>query len=96
MASAARQGTCISSATFAHMSGLNLIVKVSVFLLLANCVLFNQPFVEPCELVLSLFVPLAPPFQVILVMKSATDGAASRQPLRNVLPFHAAASQLDD
>lgn len=84
MASAARQGMAISSAILAHMSALNLqrdsqqpsrITPVS-----PGCGTTrsgatrmsksNIPFVQPGELILTVFVPFTPSLEIILVMQS--------------------------
>jgi hypothetical protein len=36
------------------------------------------PFVESSQLVLPFFIPFTPPFQVVLVMQSTTDGTSTR------------------
>lgn len=109
MASAARQGTAISSATLDHISGLNL-EAVSYFRernrvkrefegmsrgkgKLADGVL---PLVKSCELVLALFVPFAASFKVILIVKPTANCAASWKSLGNVFPLHSTAPKLDD
>ena len=56
----------------------------------------NLPVVYPRELVFLLVVPLAFPFEVVLVVQPTADGAAARQPLRNVFPLHARAPELDN
>lgn len=56
----------------------------------------NLPVVQPRELVSLLFVPLAFPFEIILVVQAAADGAAARQALGNVFPLHARAPELND
>ena len=56
----------------------------------------NIPFVQPCELVLTVFVPFAAPLEVILIVQSATDSASSRKVLADILPFHALTSESYD
>ena len=56
----------------------------------------DLPFIESRELVLAFLIPLAPPLEVVLVVQTAADGAPPRQPLRDVLPLHPAAAELDD
>jgi len=50
------------------------------------------PFIEAGQFVFTFLVPLAPSLKIVLVMKAATNGTASWQPLRNILPLHAAPS----
>ena len=54
------------------------------------------PFVQPCELVLTIFVPFAAPLKVILIVQPATDSTSSREMLADVFPFHALASESYD
>jgi len=54
------------------------------------------PFVKPCQLVLALFVPLTPPFKVVLIVESTAYGASARQSLGDVFPLHATSPELDD
>jgi hypothetical protein len=56
----------------------------------------DTPFVQPGELILTVFVPLAAAFEVILVVEAAGDGAAAGELLADVFPFHAVAAKLDD
>lgn len=96
MASAARHGTASSSATLAHISALNLDEYVSTRELQRVRLTGKLyiPVIQPSKLVFALFVPLAPSFEIVLVVQTAADGASSGQPLRNVVPLHTAASQL--
>lgn len=38
----------------------------------------HSPLVQSCEFVLAFFVPLAPSFEVVLVVQPTTNRAASR------------------
>ena len=53
------------------------------------------PSIEPRQLVLLLFVPDGTLLQVVLIAQSARNRASSRKTLRNIVPLHALASQLD-
>lgn len=53
------------------------------------------PYVEPCELVLLLFVPMCSFLEVILISQSAADSAAAGNPLGYVFPFHSTPPQLN-
>lgn len=67
MASAARQGSCISFAIFSHISFLNLFDFRLV--ISAGCTLLKEdelPFVKPGELILLLLVPFGTALKVIL------------------------------
>ncbi|KAL6891614.1 hypothetical protein HDV57DRAFT_306601 [Trichoderma longibrachiatum] len=54
------------------------------------------PLIQPGKLVLAFLIPLTPSLKIVLVVKPAADGAASRKPLRDVLPLHVLAPQLND
>lgn len=56
----------------------------------------NIPLVQPRELILTVLIPLTPPLQVVLVMKSTRDGTTTWQMFADVFPFHAFAAKLDD
>ena len=56
----------------------------------------NIPLVQPCEFILAVFIPLTPPFEVVLVVQSTTNSTATRQVLTDVLPLHAILAELDD
>jgi hypothetical protein len=55
-----------------------------------------ESFIQPSKLVLLILIPLAAAFKVVLVVKTATDGAATWQAFADILPLHTTASQLDD
>lgn len=79
MASAARHGMAISSATLDHISALNLEIQCELGPLCATSLGFILlPFIQPSQFVFLIFIPLASSFQIILIMKSATDRTAAR------------------
>ena len=100
MASAARQGIDISSAIFAHMSPLNLKVRFDQqsesSVTRSGVTSRSIPLVQPRKLVLTIFVPFASSFKIILVVQTATDGASSGQMLADVLPFHTLPTKLNN
>jgi hypothetical protein len=53
------------------------------------------PSVQPCKLVLLLFIPDGSLLEVVLVTKSARDGAPSRQAFGNVIPLHPLTTEFD-
>ena len=91
--SAERQGMPISVATFCHIWSLNLFHRQHVFL--RRRLRQHIPGVQPCELVLLLFVPDGTLLEVVLVAQAAGDGAPSGQTLCNVVPLHSLATQLN-
>lgn len=99
IASAARHGIAISSATLAHISGLNLKARKSVRF--PSKKLYRKyksllPLIKSCQFVLSLLVPLASALQVVLVMQATANGTASRQSPGNILPLHSPSPQIND
>ena len=101
MASAARQGMAISSAMRDHMSALNLSQHVSPRGIEVRQILVQRstqdiPLVQPSELILTVFVPLAPAFKVVLIVQSTTNGASTRKVFTDIFPFHALSAQVND
>ena len=93
IASAARHGMAISSAILAHMSALNL-SRVSIWA--GHTTELSVPFVQPSKLILTIFVPLTTPFEVVLVMKTTRDGTSTRKMFADVLPLHSIPAELDN
>lgn len=105
IASAARHGTAISSATLDHISGLNLEVNVStVFGKISRGressskmrEIWVIPLVKSRQLVLPLFIPFASSLQIVLVMQPAANSATSWKSLGDVFPLHTTPSQIND
>jgi len=57
--------------------------------------LLLEPIVESGQLVLLLLVPILTLLAVVLVAQPTADRAATRQTLRNIIPLHPSAAQLD-
>lgn len=98
IASAARHGIDISSAILDHMSALNLRPSQSARSGTTRCRarLPNIPLVQPCKLILTIFVPLTPSLEIVLVVQATADCASSWQMLTDVLPLHSVPTELDD
>lgn len=102
IASAARHGMDISSAISDHMSALHLskdnlhqqrLMGRDQDLVLA---LLDIPLVQPRKLIFTIFVPLTPFFEVVLVVQATADGTSSWQMPANVFPFHSGPTEFDD
>ncbi len=98
IASAARHGTAISSATFDHISGLNLDQQVSFgqFDSVEDSSVRALPLIESCKLVLPFFIPFTSSLEVVLIMQPATDSTTSGKSLGDVFPLHSTSSQIND
>jgi len=97
MDSAARHGNVISSAIFAHISALNLAEGISLLHKIPSCATFiDIPFVQPGGLILTILVPFAPTFKVVLVVEATADSASTWELLANVFPLHAVAAEFVD
>jgi hypothetical protein len=97
MASAARQGSIISSAIFDHISALNLKQRSASVTQDRSCTTFlDLPLVQPRELILTILIPFAPSLKIILVMKATTDSTSTCELLADVLPFHPVATAFDN
>ena len=103
MASAARQGMAISSAIRDHMSALNLRKRqqcrtnrsgrrVQRFTPAA----IDVPLVQPGELIFTIFIPLTPSLEIILVVKTTADCTTAWEMFADIFPFHTLTPKVND